>query len=229
MGRPVRKDVNGTEVFGRPVEPEGIQTFTVTNSGASAYVIDGENNPTLNLFRGFTYEFNVDASGHPFWIQTVSGSYSSENVYNDGVTNNGAAVGTITFQVPLDAPDTLYYVCQFHGSMAGTINITDPVIQGVQVSARLLGSSEAKNGFVARQTGAKSYQITNADGTSKCVLVESVTGAGQVTILGFTSADVSVAIKKLQKRTAIDFSGNRYTWVLVNDSSADYIQLTPIV
>jgi hypothetical protein len=108
-----------------PTGDSGSRTYTVTNSGASAYVIDGANNPTLNLLRGFTYEFDVNASGHPFWIQTVSGAYSSGNVYNNGVTNNGTAVGKITFAVPYDAPNTLYYVCQFHASMAGTINITD--------------------------------------------------------------------------------------------------------
>ena len=75
--------------------------------------------------RGFTYEFDVNASGHPFWIQTVPAPYSSGNVYNSGVTNNGAQVGKITFAVPYDAPSTLYYVCQFHSSMTGTININD--------------------------------------------------------------------------------------------------------
>jgi hypothetical protein len=55
-----------------PEGPQGIQgilgarTYNVTNSGASAYVIDGAGNPTIQLLRGFTYEFNVDAVGHPF-------------------------------------------------------------------------------------------------------------------------------------------------------------------
>jgi hypothetical protein len=55
-----------------PEGPQGIQgilgsrTYNVTNSGASAYVIDGAGNPTIQLLRGFTYEFNVDAPGHPF-------------------------------------------------------------------------------------------------------------------------------------------------------------------
>ena len=104
--------------------PIGARTYTVTNSGASAYTIDGANNPTLTLLRGFTYIFNVNASGHPFWIQTVPGAYSSEDVYSTGVTNNGASVGTITFAVPYNAP-TLYYACQFHSSMAGTIDTSD--------------------------------------------------------------------------------------------------------
>ena len=42
-----------------------------------------------------------------------------------GVTNNGAVSGTITFTVPTDAPNTLYYNCEFHGSMTGMITITD--------------------------------------------------------------------------------------------------------
>jgi hypothetical protein len=108
-----------------PTGAAGSRTYTVTNSGASAYTIDGSSNPTLNLLRGFTYQFDVNASGHPFWIQSVAAPYSSGNVYNTGVTNNGTQVGTITFAVPYNAPNTLYYVCQFHSSMAGTINISD--------------------------------------------------------------------------------------------------------
>ncbi len=101
------------------------QIFTVTNSGTSDYLINGANDPTLTLLRGVTYQFNINASGHPFWIQTVPSPYSAGNTYNTGVSNNGTAVGTITFTVPQNAPNTLYYVCQVHPSMTGTINIVD--------------------------------------------------------------------------------------------------------
>jgi hypothetical protein len=111
------------------VEGEDAQTFNVTNSGSSAYSIDLEPNPTLTLQRGGTYTFNVSADDggggtHPFWIKTsqVTGTGSS---YDTGVTNNGTANGTITFTVPNSAPATLYYICQFHGSMTGTINIVN--------------------------------------------------------------------------------------------------------
>lgn len=102
----------------------GSGTYTVTNSGASAYIINSSSNPTLTLKRGGTYTFNVSASGHPFWIKTaqVTGTGSA---YNTGVTNNGTQSGTITFTVPEDAPSTLYYICQFHGSMVGTINVVE--------------------------------------------------------------------------------------------------------
>jgi len=100
------------------------RTHTVTNSGASSYIVDGSGtNPSISLRRGLTYTLNINSSGHPFWIKTaqVTGTGSA---YNTGVANNGADVGTITFRVPLDAPDTLYYICQFHGSMTGVFNIT---------------------------------------------------------------------------------------------------------
>jgi hypothetical protein len=82
----------------------GARTYTVTNDGSSAYIIDGASNPVISLLRGFTYTFNVNASGHPFWIQTSSGGYNSGNIYNTGVTNNGAEVGIIKFDVPYNAP-----------------------------------------------------------------------------------------------------------------------------
>lgn len=103
--------------------------YDVTNSGASAYVFNdsgftNENNPNLTLKRGETYTFSVNTPGHPFLINSTQGTGTS-NTYNNGVTNNGAVEGTITFTVPSDAPDTLFYNCEFHGSMTGTITITD--------------------------------------------------------------------------------------------------------
>jgi hypothetical protein len=96
--------------------------YTITNSGSSSYIINGSSNPTLTLFRGETYTFNISATGHPFWIKTIS-STGTENQYNTGITNNGTDNGTITWVVDAGAPSTLYYNCQIHASMAGTINI----------------------------------------------------------------------------------------------------------
>jgi Cu/Zn superoxide dismutase len=105
------------------------KTYDVTNGGSSAYIFNGEgltntNNPDLTFRRGSTYILNVNAPGHPFLINTVQGT-GSANIYNEGVTNNGAVNGTITFIVPSNAPNTLYYNCQFHGLMNGEITITD--------------------------------------------------------------------------------------------------------
>ena len=101
--------------------------WAVVNDSSNHYQFTGpgglssSNDPTIYLARGQTYEFNVNASGHPFHIQTSSGAYNSSNLYTTGVTNAGAAVGVIKFAVPFSAPNTLYYVCQNHSNMAGTI------------------------------------------------------------------------------------------------------------
>jgi hypothetical protein len=100
------------------------QTFTVTNSGVSHYVINGNNDPTLKLVRGNTYTFNLNAPFHPFYIKTVS-STGTGNAYNDGVTGNGTDTGTLTFTVPMNAPNTLFYNCSIHAAMAGTIQVVD--------------------------------------------------------------------------------------------------------
>ena len=105
------------------------QTFQVSNNALTSYRIDGATNPTLNLIRGQTYTFNINASGHPFWIKTVN-STGTANAYNSGVTGNGTDVGTLTFVVPLDAPASLHYNCEFHASMNGSINVSDPVPVG---------------------------------------------------------------------------------------------------
>jgi predicted lipoprotein with Yx(FWY)xxD motif len=103
--------------------------YSVTNDGAISYIFNGDGltdavNPDLTLTRGQTYEFNVNAPGHPFLIKSVQ-SIGTDDTYGDGVDNNGASDGKLTFTVPIDAPDTLYYVCEFHSPMTGTLNITD--------------------------------------------------------------------------------------------------------
>jgi len=101
-------------------------SITITNS-AGGYVINELRNPTIFFVRGNRYVINVNAPGHPFFIQTVSGPYSSGNVYNTGVTNNGTDNGTIVVDVALNAP-SLFYACQYHGSMVGSISVSDPVL-----------------------------------------------------------------------------------------------------
>jgi hypothetical protein len=53
---------------------------------------------------------------------------------------------------------------------------------------------------------------------------------GEIRIRGNLSSNSGslVAIAKLTKRLATDFSGNKYKWQLDNDSSNDYIVLTAI-
>jgi hypothetical protein len=101
--------------------------FRVTNNRTSAYVIDFQPNPALTLVRGNTYTFTLILDGvFPFYIKTEP-SLGTTNLYNDGVTNNGATAGTITFTVPQTAPDTLYYVNPVQSNMRGNITVIDAI------------------------------------------------------------------------------------------------------
>jgi hypothetical protein len=103
--------------------------FVLTANGSTDYTFNdtgsnwfptAENDPVLYLRRGETYVFQNSSGGsHPFQIRLSNGGAA----YSTGVTNNGAAVGLITFTVPMSAPTTLYYQCTNHAGMGNTINI----------------------------------------------------------------------------------------------------------
>ena len=98
-------------------------TFRVSNQGTSAFVINYENNPTLTLIRGNTYTFELSLNAPwNFYIKTQA-SLGVNNQYTSGVTNNGTSVGSITFVVPTDAPDVLYYCNNLQPNMSGQFNI----------------------------------------------------------------------------------------------------------
>lgn len=124
--------------------PQPIQSaaeFDVTNSGSGYYLFNSHysgNNPTIYLIGGHTYAFNLNVSGHPFHIQTVSGAYSSGNAYStgmthiadDGTVSTGSNAllkedGILYWKVPASISGNYYYACQYHSSMAGTITIKD--------------------------------------------------------------------------------------------------------
>jgi len=100
--------------------------WTVSNNSNSDYTFTGigftqtTNDPVLYLARGRVYEFvNNSVGSHPFEIRVSNGGAA----YNDGVTNNAAASGVIRFEIPFNAPNTLYYQCTSHSGMGNTISV----------------------------------------------------------------------------------------------------------
>ena len=102
-------------------------TFSVTVSSGK-YHLDGSSNPSLKLKRGYVYYFDATDSStnsHPLLLSTSSSGGNTSGEYTNGVTNSQTKNGTLTFQVPSDAPSTLYYVCGNHSGMGGEITIYD--------------------------------------------------------------------------------------------------------
>jgi hypothetical protein len=99
--------------------------FRVTNNNTNSWNIDFQPNPTLTLARGNTYVFNLSQTfPWAFYIKTKL-SLGTTNIYSNGVFNGGAGDGLITFTVPQDAPDTLYYCNDLQINLRGQINIVD--------------------------------------------------------------------------------------------------------
>ena len=101
--------------------------WTITANGNSDYVFSGagftgtEADPVIYVVRGQTYKFTNAMGAHPFRIQSTQGTGGS--AYDDGVTNNEVTNGTLTWEVRMDAPSTLYYQCTSHADMNGTIYV----------------------------------------------------------------------------------------------------------
>ena len=95
----------------------GSTNYTVQGPGLPG---PGASDPTLILYRGFTYVFhNLSGGSHPLRVQSTTGL--GQSAYTTGMS--GSEQGVQTFTVPLDAPNTLYYQCTIHSAMNGTIDI----------------------------------------------------------------------------------------------------------
>ena len=108
--------------------------FVVQNSSSTS----GVSQKTLTLNTG-TYTFdqtnssNVTPAGaygtariHQIAFSTTSdGTHGSGSAYTTGVTTSGSpgSTGKTTIVVNSSTPSTLYYYCQNHSGMGGTINI----------------------------------------------------------------------------------------------------------
>ena len=138
------------------VNVAGIATYTsewtLGNNGTSHYTFTGpgltgaENDPEIYLIRGQQYKFTNTMNAHPFKIQsTPNGSTPADSgtVYNDGITNNLVSNGTLTFDVPFDAPGILYYQCTSHTNMGGVIRILDAVTTNSSVTDVITISSSS--------------------------------------------------------------------------------------
>ena len=97
------------------------------------------------------------------------------------------------------------------------------------------GASVITDGFLVKQRGARTFivaSLANPEVRYTCRLSETLTGAGQMKMIGYNGQEGvvtnEVAIARITKRLVIDFTGRAYKWRLDNDSSVDYIGLTPV-
>ena len=93
------------------------------------------------------------------------------------------------------------------------------------------------DGVIIKQRGARTFKCTrvgdieNTNTYAKYILKNGTPSAnGEMRLFGYvnTNSGDEINIAKITKRVATDFNDNKYNWILEDDSSNDYIVLTPI-
>jgi hypothetical protein len=197
--------------------------YYIANFGTGSYTVNGVANGLITFERGKKYRIHMNATGHPFWIQTVSGAYSSGNVYSTGITNGGEDAGYILVELPQNAPDNLYYACEFHSSMSGSISVQsdNTITTNAQVSNYTIAPIDS--GRLIEMSGGGTLTITDSASFPVGFFVDVLqTGASQVTIAGtsFTPNATPGLKLRTQWSSATIIKRALDSWVVLGDLSA---------
>jgi hypothetical protein len=197
------KFVNFQSYYWLPYGPDTITIFGQQKAITSTYTVELQTegsdyqylftpngltpNPVLTLYRGQTYVFDITSPGNPFSIK-VNRNIGKFDRYTSGVTGAGVVDGRITFEIPLNAPSTLYYQSETDRNLGGVIKILDITEDTyIDVAADLLGK--------------KSYTLSNGTRLSNGM---KVSFGGNVTPAEYETGEyyvegVGSAIKLINK------------------------------
>jgi hypothetical protein len=197
--------------------------YYITNSGSGAYLVNGVSNGLMTFEKGKKYRIHVNATGHPLWIQTVSGAYSSGNVYSTGITNGGAQAGHILVELPQNAPDSLYYACEYHSSMAGSISVQSQDVVTINSKSSSYTILPIDSNRIIEMSAGGTLTITDSSSFPvgfTCDILQ--TGASQVTIAGtsFTPNATPGLKLRTQWSSATLIKRALNSWVVLGDLSA---------
>ena len=108
---------SSSKTFNIGVNATSSSNYTLNGDDRNGTVTGGD--PDLTFNTGDTINFNVDATGHPFYLKTVAGTGTGNTI--SGLTNNGTTNQTVSWTP--SSTGTYYYQCSLHGGMVGTITI----------------------------------------------------------------------------------------------------------
>jgi len=197
--------------------------YYITNSGSGSYTVNGVANGLIYFEKGKKYRIHINASGHPFWIQTVSGAYSSGNVYSTGITGNGTEAGHILVELPQSAPDDLYYACQYHSSMQGSISVQSQNTITINSKSSSYTILPVDSGKIIEMSAGGTVTITDSTAFPVGYSVDILqTGSSQVTIAGngFTPNSTPGLKLRTQWSSATLIKRALNSWVVLGDLSA---------
>jgi len=110
--------------------PKQTYTINVNNNGSVSYNLAGKHrdgsilgqNPIVKIAQGDVVNFVVNSGGNILWVKTAP-TTGTGNAVVSGITNNGTAQGTITWDTAGISTGTYYYQGQTSQSMTGLIQL----------------------------------------------------------------------------------------------------------
>ena len=234
------KFVNFQQYYWLPYGPEVISIYgqqqAIQSEFSVGLVDEGDNfaylftpdgltrNPILKLYRGQTYKFNINAPGHPFSIKTQRTS-GLLNKYPYGITVDG---NVITFEVPNDAPNILFYVSENDVNVGGVLQIQNiEENTSIDVFEEVVGKKNYTMGSGhALSNGMKLKFVGNVTPESYADGYWYVEGVGDK--IKLVSADDLEIISRYSQQTTILFDDTSFDALPFDDASAyagtkDYI------
>ena len=159
---------------------EKTYVVTVANvGGTNVFVLDGTNNPTIEVIRGNKYIFDVSdssVSGHPLAFKDGSG-----NSWTTGVTVTGTAGQSgakVTFEGPSTAPNSMRYYCTSHGNaMGNTIAVSDSAINTVASNIASVNSNASNITSISNvNSNISQVQQVASNATNINTVASNITG-----------------------------------------------------
>lgn len=103
-----------------------------------------------------------------------------------------------------------------------------------KIPVRFKSGGSVYEGYIVNQVGARRFKCSTDDGTTAVEVCKMVQGTnmdpannGEMTIVGLVNGS-PVTLRKINFRTASDFSSVRYKWSLSDDSTETLLILTRI-
>tara|TARA_R110000851_G_scaffold78117_1_gene172313 strand:+ start:641 stop:1012 length:372 start_codon:yes stop_codon:yes gene_type:complete len=116
---------------------------------------------------------------------------------------------------------------RFFGTLADGTNIT--------INCQVAGNAESAVGMILSQRSVNKFNVddskTGGGNIGICTLVDKADGALGANEMSINAQDDqggTIRISKLYNRTCKDFSNNRYTWEIEDDSTTSIMRVTAI-
>ena len=177
-----------------------IVDFTISDNGSNFFLASYVDvNPTITMYRGNTYKFRLNLTSFGLYIKKEdqetnqnSGLVHSSSVYGEDA--QGLSTGILSFTVPLDSEDILYYSNEL-GTAQGTINVFDPIglfnnitITGGTVSTSPLTGTLVVDGGI----GLTGNAFIDGNITATGIVADSILSTSTLTFGAASTVEITI-------------------------------------